>query len=139
MALPTAEVGCGSAFRALLVGVPRDLENVEIHFGSPGTALHCEALPGGDWRAYASGLYFPDETRTQYHVTARTPQGNSLWLGSGVLFVRPAPANTDAASAPIVPDDTYVRNPETGKWHKLTVSFEGGLLVPDIEPNGVDR
>ena len=43
--LPAAEVGRASAFRALLVGVPGDLENVEVHFATPPNA---SGTPQGD-------------------------------------------------------------------------------------------
>ena len=143
VALPSAEVGRASAFRALLVGVPGDLENVEVHFATPtnasGTAVKCDAMPGGDWRVYASGIYFRDEGKAKYRVSAKTPQGDSVHLGEGALRIVPSSLNVDEAELPIVPEDTYLRNPETGLWHKLSVSIVDGALTPAIAKIGVTR
>lgn len=141
--LPAAEVGRASAFRALLVGVPGDLENVEVHFATPtnasGTPVRCDAMPGGDWRVYASGIYFPDEGKAKYRVTARTPQGDSVHLGEGTLRIVQSSLNVDAAVIPIVPDDTYLRNPVTGLWHKLTCTIEDGDMLPLISKEGITK
>ena len=141
--LPAAEVGRASAFRALLVGVPADLENVEIHIGKPtnasGTAVKCTPIPGGDWRVYASGIYFPDMGSAKYRVSAKTPEGDSVHLGEGALYIVPSSLNVDAAAIPIVPEDTYLRNPKTGLWHKLTCTIEDGDMMPLISKNGVTK
>ena len=141
--LPAADVGRASAFRALLVGVPGDLENVEVHFATPtnasGTPVRCDAMPGGDWRVYASGIYFPDEGKAKYRVTARTPQGDSVHLGEGALRIVPSSLNVDAAAIPIVPEDTYLRNPLTGLWHKLTCTIEDGDMLPLISKEGITK
>lgn len=141
--LPAAEVGRASAFRALLVGVPGDLENVEVHFATPtnasGTPVRCDAMPGGDWRVYASGIYFPDEGKAKYRVTARTPQGDSVHLGAGTLMVVPSVLNVEETLVPLVPEDAYIRNPATGLWHKLTCTFEDGILTPSVSETGVTK
>lgn len=141
--LPAAEVGRASAFRALLVGVPGDLENVEVHFATPtnasGTPVRCDAMPGGDWRVYASGIYFLDEGKAKYRVTARMPQGDSVHLGEGALQIVPSSLNVDAAAIPIVPEDTYLRNPATGLWHKFTCEMEGNNLLPVLNKKGITR
>lgn len=142
-ALPAATVGRASAFRALLVGVPADLENVEVHFGTPtnasGTPVKCMAAPGGDWRVYASGLYFPTEGKARYRVSARTPEGDSVHLGDGALYVVPSSLNTDGAAIPIVPEDTYLYNPATGLWHKLTCAIEDNCIVPIVSKEGITK
>ena len=142
-ALPFAEVGRGSAFRALLVGVSPELENVEVHFATPtnatGSAVKCDAMPGGDWRVYASGIYFPDEGRAKYRVSARTPQGDSVHLGEGPLRIVPSSLNVDEAAIPIVPEDTYLRNPKTGLWHKFTCTIEDGDMLPVISKEGITK
>ena len=94
---------------------------------------------GGDWRLYASGLYFPDEGRAKYRVSARTPQGDSVYLGAGALEIAPSSLNVDEADLPIVPEDTYLRNPATGLWHKLTCTFDDGMLTPIIAKEGVTK
>lgn len=144
IALPPAEVGWASAFRARIVGVAAELENVQIHIGRPdnanGSAVACTALPGGEWRAYASPIYFPMPGKAKYRVTARTPEGDSVLLGTGSLTVAAAPVNTPGSETEIIPDDTYVRNPKTGLWHKLTITEEeDGDLTPHLEPKGIAR
>ena len=141
--LPAAEVGRNFALRARLTGVPRDLENVQVAFDSPSGAseavVPCAALPGGEWSLYASPLTFQATGRVKYRVTARTPHGDSLLLGTGALSIVQTVENIDAAETAIVPNDTYVRNPATGLWHKLMVSLEDGELVPEIEKEGIMR
>ena len=143
VALPSAEVGRASAFRALLVGIPSELENVEVHFATPanasGAAVQCDAMPGGDWRVYASGIYFPDEGAAKYRVSARTAQGDSVHLGEGALRIVPSSLNLASADVPAVPADTYLRNPRTGFYHRLTVSVEDGQLVPYIDSEGITK
>ncbi len=39
-----------------------------------------------------------------------------------------------------IPEDTYIRNPKTGLWYKLTASIdELGNIVPEIETEGITR
>ena len=88
---------------------------------------------------YASGLYFPDEGRARYRVSARTPQGDSVHLGAGTLEIVPSSINVEESALPIVPEDTYLRNPATGLWHKFTCTFEDGMLTPNIAKEGITR
>ncbi len=89
------------------------------------------------WMAYISPLHFPLVGAAEYHVTAVDDRGNTSWLGRGRLVVMKSVQNVD--TLPIVPDDTYLRNPETGLWHRLTVSFEDGVLTPSVSETGVER
>lgn len=139
--LPTVEVGVSSAFRALIVGVSDDLENVQVHFGSSGgasySAVPATATPGGNWQVYASPIYFLTAGGSRYFVTATTPRGDSIYLGSGGLYVMASPQNGEAT---IVPADTYLRNPETGLWHRFTCTVgEDGDMLPEIDKQGVAR
>lgn len=141
--LPAAEVGRASAFRALLVGVPGELENVEVHFGTPDGAnfacVPCTATQGGNWRVYASPIYFMNAGSAKYFVTAKTPEGDSAYLGAGGLYVMDSPQNIGATEATIVPNDTYLRNPQTGLWHRLTCKFENGVLTPTLADKGESK
>ena len=136
-------VGRGSAVWLEIVGVPNGVENVVFHAGRPGTdnysAVQASPLPDGRWAVYASGLHFPDVGAGRYHVTGKDERGGSVWLGSGSLYVEPSVLNVDAEDIPLVPEDAYVRNPATGLWHKLTVTFEDGALVPELSTEGVSR
>ena len=136
-------VGRGSALWLEIVGVPGGVENVVFHAGRPGTenysAVAASPLPDGRWSVYASGLHFPDVGVGKYHVTGRDWRGGSVWLGSGRLTVEQSVLNVDPDAIPLVPDDAYVRNPETGLWHKLEVTVENGVLVPEFSDQGVSR
>jgi len=47
--------------------------------------------------------------------------------------------NMSEADVPAVPEDTYIRNPATGLWHKLTIAFEDGGFLPIISNEGITR
>lgn len=137
-------VGRGSALALVVAGVPSDVTALRVHVGRPGkegaeSAAACSPLPDGRWSAYLSGLHFPDEGTVEYHVTGLNGRGDSVWLGSGRIRVRPSVLHGAEGDEPLVPEDAYVRNPETGLWHKLTVSIEDGVLVPEISNEGVTR
>jgi hypothetical protein len=142
--LSPLSVGRGSALDCLIDGLPEDVTNVQFHAGRPNRAgvfsvVTATRLPDGRWAVYANGLHFPDAGSAKYHVTGRDGKGNNVWLGCGPLAVLPSVLNIAEEEAPIVPEDTYIRNPVTGLWHKLLVSVEGGALVPEIENEGVTR
>ncbi len=138
------EVGRASAFRARLVGIPADFDNVQIHFGRPDTgdanAVACTPVPGGEWNAYAGGAYFPAVGKAQYHVTARTPQGDSAYLGSGTLRVVPSVLNVGAEEALVVPQDLYAHSPKNGLYYKVTAELdEDGVPFLIVDRNGVTK
>ncbi len=136
-------VGRGSALWLEIVGVPGGVENVVFHAGRPGTenysTVAASPLPDGRWSVYASGLHFPNVGTGKYHVTGRDARGGSVWLGSGRLNVEQSVLNVDEGDIPLVPEDAYVRNPATGLWHKLEVTVENGVLVPEFSDQGVSR
>lgn len=142
--LPELAVGRASSLELSLAGVPDGLENVEVHVRKIGTESYGVAVarrtPGGEWQAYMNGAYFPDAGRSGYYVTARTERGDSRLLGSGTVEILPSVLNIDAAEVPIIPVDTYVRDPNTGLYHLLTVTVdEDGSLVPEIAREGIVR
>ena len=136
-------VGRGSALWLEVVGVPSGVENVVFHAGRPGTenysTVAASPLPDGRWSVYASGLHFPNVGVGKYHVTGRDERGGSVWLGCGRLNVEQSVLNVDEGDIPLVPEDAYVRNPATGLWHKLEVTVENGVLVPEFSDQGVSR
>ena len=139
--LPTVTVGRASAFRARLVGIPRDLERVQIAFGTPkdnsSCAVQCDPRPGGEWTAYASGAYFLVEGRASYHVTALTPRGDSVYLGAGTLFIVPSVLNVEETALPVIPPDCYVRGAD-GLYYKVTAELdEDGLPYMVVDRKGV--
>lgn len=140
--LKALTVGRGSVLQADLFGVPEDLDMVQVHVGrsgSPGifTCVPCIARSNRRWYCYASGLNFAEAGEVEYHVTGTDPRGGSHWLGRGKLTIEPSVLT--CPEAPIVPEDTYVRNPETGLWHKLTVTFDDGVLTPEVSTEGITR
>jgi len=51
-----------------------------------------------------------------------------------------AVASFSATPAPVIPADTYIRNPATGKYHKLTAELnELGEITIDVDEEGIDR
>lgn len=141
LALPAVEVGRGSAFEALLVGVPARYENVQVAFGLAGDTVAnpcpCSAKPGGEWGVYASAAFFPNEGRAHYHVTARTGRGDSVYLGRGTLRIVPSVLNVEGADVPIVPEDFCVRNPVTGLWHRVFAEAnEDGDITMTVQQEG---
>lgn len=144
LGLPEVRVGRASAFYALVRGVPAAFDNVQIHFCRPGGTAPSVAtgvrVPGNDVRVYASPLHFPDEGRTRYHITARDAEGASVWLGSGTLQIEPSVLNADGQDAPLVPEDTCIRNPKTGLYHKLLAEAnEDGEITLSLEQEGITK
>ena len=58
---------------------------------------------------------------------------------TGRLFVEQSVLNVSEEDVPLVPEETWVRNPATGLWHKLEVTVEDGVLVPEFSNVGVSR
>lgn len=141
--LPAIPVGRGSVFEADIHNVPDTLDELQIHIGridreGAFTPVNCIARSDRRWYGYVNGLAFPDVGKAEYHITGIDTRGCSHWLGSGVVRVMPSVLHSDAA--PIIPEDTYLRNPATGLWHKLTASIdEYGNIVPEIETEGITR
>lgn len=140
--LPEIVNGRASAYYALIRGVPEEVDHVEVHFGKPENAstnaVVCRRVPGGDWKVYANGFFFPDVGKTVYHITARSDKGDSVYLGGGTLRVTQSVLNVTEGEEPIIPADTMVRNPRTGLWHKLTAEVnDDGQVVVGVEKEGI--
>lgn len=140
-ALAPISVPRASAFLARIVGLSKTFTNVQVHFGIPGSAVRnvcvCTPRRNGEFNLYASPAYFGTVGASEYHITALTDQNDSIYLGKGTLTVVQSVLNVASAAVPPVPDDTYVRNPETGLYHKLTVVVEDGVLTPRLDTTGV--
>lgn len=140
--LCTVSVGRASTLIAEVLNAPDGLQELQLHIGRIGRDdfISIPAMPrtDGRWAVYASGLNFQDEGVTKYHVTGIEARGGSVWLGSGRLEILPSVLNADSGSISPVPEDTYIRNPDTGLWHKLTVEVFDGVLTP-VVGEGVTR
>ena len=74
------------------------------------------------------------------HIVGTDEKSNARWLGTGPLIVRDNPANGSPVVPEIIPADTYIRNPATGLYHKLTAAVnEYGEIVLDCDPEGIER
>ena len=140
-ALSAIQVGRASALEFDIVGAPEGLQSLQFHVGRVGRedfyAVEATAKPDNRWGVYANGLLFQDVGRTTYHISATDSKGNAVWLGKGRLEIVQAALPVSPEDIPVIPEDTYVRNPKTGLWHKLTCIIEDGMIVPQIEEEGV--
>ena len=128
----------------VLRGVPAGFEAVGVVFGVEGgeETFRAEAARDGDtWRAYASPYVFPRAgLGMEYSVVGTDAHGNARWLGTGQLNVVECPANGSSDVPPIVPRDTYIRNPVTGLYHLLTATVdEDGNLTLHLSDEGETR
>ena len=142
--LPTLTVGRSSTLRALIAGMPSHVERVQIHFGTRDdlsiNAVDCIPAPGGEWKCYANGFYFPDVGEAHYYVVAIDDNGGSEYFGRGRLKIVPSVA-PETANAGIIPEDSYIRNPLTGLWHKISAELdeETGKITLSVEQEGITR
>ena len=138
--------GVLSSLDVEIVDVP-DVESLAVFFehgdGTTYYQVACAKERVGFWTCYANPYVFPDANATgvlHYHVVASDVCGNQRWLGTGQLKVLPNPANGASEAPPIVPRDTFIRNPTTGLYHKLTAAVdEDGNLTVALEDEGIER
>lgn len=152
--LETCFVGkLSSAVMRIAGDIPDDIDGVTVQIGrtedptthQPRTnfiaaASEVDGMPRS-FRAYLSPFLFPDTSDAlEYHVIATDDHGNARWLGTGPLVVRENPANGSPVPPEVIPADTYIRNPVTGLYHKLTAAVnELGEIVIDCDPEGIQR
>ena len=155
--LATCNVGKLSSAVFVIEGdIPDDIDGMTVQIGRTEdptthqprpnyTAAASEITPAGSaartFRCYLAPFYFPDEADAlEYHVVATDTNGNPRWLGTGQLIVRDNPADGSPIVPEIIPADTYIRNPVTGLYHKLTAAVnEYGELSINLESEGIER
>ena len=155
--LATCNVGKLSSAVFVIEGdIPDDIDGMTVQIGRTEdhtthqprpnyTAAASETTPAGSaartFRCYLAPFYFPDEADAlEYHIVATDTNDNPRWLGSGPLIVRDNPADGSPIVPEIIPADTYIRNPVTGLYHKLTAAVnEYGELSIDLESEGIER
>ena len=148
--LPTIYAGrLSSAVVTLCGDIPDDVEAITIYFGQPpdgntprdpvGAAATRQT--DGTFRAYCAPFLFPEAaTDLQYDLLGLDSKNNPRWLGGGTLQVLASPAEGSSVVPPIVPPDTYIRNPATGLYHKLTATAdEDGNITVNLADEGVER
>lgn len=88
-AMEAISVGAGSCFECVLMGADPRYTDVCMTFGTTAYKVAAKSVPGGEWRVLAPSEYFPDENKTNYHVTAKNGD-EDVYLGGGTCFVLPA-------------------------------------------------
>lgn len=134
--LQSIVVGRASSLDLVVSNVPENVDNVQLHFTRPGnaeaTAAGANPAPGGIWKAYVNGAYFPREGTAQFYVTGRDARGGSVFLGSGWVRVVPSVLNVSDAPVPTLPEDVYLRG-TNGLYYPITVDFDSdGVPMPVI-------
>jgi hypothetical protein len=141
--LRTLEVGRATSLDLVVIGVPEGIQRLMFHVGRIGRddfyPVEASALPDNRWSVYASGLHFQDVGKTAYHISAVDSRDNAVWLGKGRLEIVQSVLPVALGEIALIPEDSYVRNPETGLYHKLTCKFEDGMILPMIEEKGISR
>ena len=155
--LATCNVGKLSSAVFVIEGdIPDDTDTIAVQIGrTPDpqtqeprknfTAAASETTPQGSaaraFRCYLAPFYFPDEADAlEYHIVATDTNDTPRWLGTGPLIVRDNPADGSPVTPEIIPADTYIRNPATGLYHKLTAAVdEDGNLTVALEDEGIER
>lgn len=151
--LETCFVGKLSSAVFRIVGdIPDDIDGMTVQIGRTEAPTTHQPRPnytvaanrnadGKTYRCYLAPFCFPDEADAlEYHVVATDTTGNSRWLGTGQLIVRDNPADGSPVAPEIIPADTYIRNPATGLYHKLTAAVdEDGNLTVVLEDEGIER
>lgn len=150
--LVTCNVGKLSSAVFIIEGdIPDDVDTIAVQIGRTDDPQTHEPRPNytaattrqedGTFRCYLSPFCFPDVSNVlEYHVLGADTSGNPRWLGTGPLIVRDNPADGSPVTPEIIPADTYIRNPATGLYHKLTAAVnEYGELSIDLESEGIHR
>lgn len=150
--LETCFVGkLSSAVMRIVGDIPDDIDGLAVQIGRtedptthqprPNYAVAATRKADGTFRCYLSPFLFPDVSDAlEYHILALDERGNPRWLGSGALIVRDNPADGNPVAPDIIPADTYIRNPVTGLYHKLTAEVnELGEIAVGVESEGIER
>lgn len=130
-------------------GIPDDCESVNliVQFISDSDGkTYSYAAPArkrapGVWTVYVIPAAFPhvSDGELSYDVMGYDENNNPRWLGRGALCVVDCPADA-SGDLPIIPRDTYVRNPITGLYHLLTAEVnEDGEISIGVDQEGVEK
>lgn len=150
--LETCFVGkLSSAVFSIAGDIPDDIDGMTVQIGRTADPTTHQSRPNftaaatrkvdGTFRCYLSPFLFPDVSDAlEYHVLGLDLNGNPRWLGSGALIVRDNPASGSPDVPEIIPHDTYIRNPVTGLYHKLTAEVNDlGEIAVGVESEGMER
>ncbi len=150
--LETCFVGKLSSAVFRIVGdIPDDIDGMTVQIGrtddptthQPRTNFTAATTrqEDGTFRCYLAPFFFPDlSDALEYHVLGMDTNGNARWLGTGPLIVRDNPADGSPVPPEIIPADTYIRNPATGLYHKLTAEVNDlGEISVGVDSEGIER
>lgn len=142
--LPDISVGRASALNAELHGIDRSYSNVQVMLGQVSSggatvACPCSEKPGGVWTLYANGAFFLFTGNVNYHVTAKTAQGDSVYLGGGNLRIVDSVLNVEETDIPVLPEEMYVRG-SNGLYYRVTVELDAdGVPYMIVDPEGITK
>jgi len=142
--LPLDPIWPGVNGSALLVfsGVPSGF-TARLYLTKVGAEIavyfDAEENSGGEVAVYVPGANFPAAGAGKYEVViTETATGRNFWCGAGAVTV------LAASSGSVNPGygtalETYIRNPTTGLWHKVTAEInEFGEVTTTVEQTGVE-
>lgn len=154
---PLAQCVVGKLSSAVIIlygDIPDDVEDVAVQIervpdeetgerpaNYSASASEVQGASPRSFRCYLAPWYFPEASEDlKYHVLGLDAHGNPRWLGSGALRVLENPSNGSAVTPEIIPADTYIRNPVTGLYHKITAEVnELGEITTVVDPKGIQR
>ncbi len=129
-----------------VVGVPDGMAELGMLVEAAGTdtpfAAAGKDMGGGRWRVYLMPYCFPvaSDLGLKYQIVGTDARGERTWLGTGALGVRDCGAAGSSLIPSVIPADTYVRNPKTGLYHKVTAEVdEDGIITLGVESEGVEK
>lgn len=148
--LASVTVGARSSAVFTICGnVPNDLRGISILFertaldGVARAPVMCsgELQTDGTWRVYCPALTFSDiADDLKYQVIGIDEMEDKRWLGTGKLTVLENLAEGCGMMQTVLPPETYVPNPATGLWHRLTAAVdEFGNITINVDENGVRK
>lgn len=137
-----------SSLDVMIRGVSANVIALAVYVGRKGEGEEpfvapCDRIGGacGAWKCYLAPWCFPEVAPgLKYDIVGTREGGAVKWLGKGQLTVEETPVGSSPVPPPIVPSDTYVRNPVTGLYHKVTAEVDAaGKLTMVLESEGVAR
>jgi hypothetical protein len=133
-------VGMNGAALFSITGLPTETESARLWITKVGASVAVYFDATWDeteevWYAYAGGANFPTVGQGSYEVEFEDDEGRTFWSGRGVLSVLLASGGGTVGAG--TPADSYVRNPITGLYHKVTVRVnELGEFTTEVSQTG---